>query len=180
MVRAAETGQAERLAIGQVGELQRAVPDRAGTEQRGRLGVRKLVGDAIGILFADDHELGVTAVRVAAGGAEVGAKVFVGIAGGRKDPTNAESIAFLPLASVRPEPGDAADDLVPGDDRQVGRRRAALDLVQLGVTDAASGDAQLHLARSRLRHRQVRGLQRRVGLFERDNPVDQHRVHDAD
>ena len=48
----------------------------------------------------------------------------------------------------RPARRDTADDLVTEDDRQTRRRGAALDLIQLGVADAADRHAHEDFART--------------------------------
>ena len=75
----------------------------------------------------------------------------------------------------RAELVDRADDLVAGDDGHFLLRQVALDHVQIGAADGAAADANPHLARPRLGHRQIGQFQRR--RVDRSNSTQQHGFH---
>src|SRR5439155_4588234 len=75
----------------------------------------------------------------------------------------------VPARAVRPpEPRDAEspavvghpDDLMAGDERQLGMRQLAVDDVQIGAADPAGLHAQAYLARPRLGDGKVAQLER--------------------
>jgi hypothetical protein len=68
---------------------------------------------------------------------------------------------------------------VAGDHRQPRRRRAAFDLVELGVAHPAAGDLDQHLARCRLRGRQFHRVERRRAVDELSYTAQQHGLHGA-
>ena len=167
MVRAAETSESQRLTIVQIRQLQSPVADRAGAQQRGGFDVRIEFGNRISVVLVDGHVLGVAAVGVAARRAKVGTEVFVHRTCRRMDPSHADAVPFAPFGHRWAEFRDAADDFVSRHHWQIGRRRTPLDLVELGVTYAARGDANLDFVRAGLGHRQVREDQRRLVIFQR-------------
>jgi hypothetical protein len=69
------------------------------------------------------------------------------------------------------------DHLMPGNQRQLGRRQLAFDDMQIGVAHAAPHDPQPYFARARHRGRQVAPLQR-PGLH-RLGSGQHHGVHEA-
>ena len=99
--RGAKPGQPEGLAVTQTRQPQRTIADGAGAQQRRGLDVREDGGDGVGEGGRHGHQLGVSAVGIAAGGAKIRAEVFIaGQAGraltaGRVDPGDAQPIAGL-------------------------------------------------------------------------------------
>ncbi len=146
--RGAKPGQPEGLAVLQTRQPQRAVADGAGAQQRRGLDVGEDSGDGVGERGRHGHQLGVTAVGIAAGGAKVRAEVLIAgeasraQAAGRIDPGDAHPIAGPEAVDAAAGGHDPADHLMAQDDRQSRRWGAALDLVQLGVADAADRDLQ--------------------------------------
>ena len=64
-------------------------------------------------------------------------------------------MAEQPLVDPLADLIDPTNDLMPRDDRQERRRGTPLDLIQLGVTDAAGLDPDPHLPCNRLRGRKI-------------------------
>jgi TetR/AcrR family transcriptional regulator, transcriptional repressor for nem operon len=93
------------------------------------------------------------------------------------DPPHAHPVAHPVPRRARAQPIDMADHLVPRHDRQLRRRRPALNLVELRVANPASRHPDPHFARSRLRLRQFYQLKRRVALGERDYLFEDHCTH---
>ena len=157
--RCAEAGQAEVLPVLQPAQPQRPVADRAGAEQRRGLGVGETIRDAVGEALRDNHQFGVTAVRITSRGAEVSAQVFparpaeLARAAGRVDPRHPHALAHAEAkcGRARPQRRHPAHDLVSQHDRQPRRGRPALDLVQLGVAHPTRRHAHQDLAGARLR-----------------------------
>src|SRR5262249_12296696 len=98
------------------------------------------------------------------------------MAAGRIDPADADAVSGT-KASRAVYFRDAPDDLMAQDDRQSRRRRASLDLVELGMAHAAGGDFDEQLAVAGLRHRQVFELQVLLGASERADFFQHHRLH---
>ncbi len=69
--RGAEPGQPEVVSVGDAGEPEGPVADRARAEKRGGLDIAENVRDRIGEILADLHILRVAAVRVAPGAPEI-------------------------------------------------------------------------------------------------------------
>ena len=129
------------------------------------------------------HPLGIAAVGVAAGRPELVAEVlfappaeFAGPAR-REDPGDADPVAEPEAARPRAQGLDPPDDLMAEDDRQARRRRPPLDLVQLGVADAAGVylDQQLALGRDRIG--KIGQLQRRRIVRQRTEGIQHHGSH---
>ena len=156
--RGAEAGQPKVLPVLEAGQPQRPVADRAGAQERGGLRIGEDVGDPISKRLGHGHELGIAAVGVAAGRPELVAEVFLAPAAEAafpacgEDPGDADPVAEPEAAGPRTNGRDPPDDLMAQDDRQPRRRRPSLDLVELGVADAAGVhlDQQLTLARNRI------------------------------
>ena len=127
--------------------------------------------------------LGVAAVGVPAGGAEIGAEVLVAgsrqtrSAAGGMDPGHPDPLArrqaARPLAAGR----HPADHLVAEDDRQARRGRPPLDLVQLGVADAAGGHADEDLSGAGNGLGQLGRLQGARVVPELSEAAKDHRSH---
>jgi len=97
----------------------------------------------ISIRLRHGHELGIAAVGVAAGRPKVVTEVFLATLATAafptcgKDPGDADPITESGSGCPSAERLDPPDDLMAEDDRQVRRGCPSLDLVQLGVADAA-------------------------------------------
>jgi hypothetical protein len=178
MRRRAEAVDAEPL--GRAGEAQRAVADEAGAEQRRCSDVVQSRRQRKAIARIGDRVLGIAAVDRIAGetralaeilapGAAIGAR-----AAGEAEPGHADAHPRLQAAHTLAERLNVADDLMPGNQRQLGFRQLAVDDVEIGAADAASGDAQPHLLRTGLGQRQT--LIEAQPLMRRREP---HRAHRA-
>lgn len=183
MGRGAEPGQAEGLAVLQPGQLQRAVADGAGAEEGCGLDVGEDLRNRVSEGRRNGHGLGVAAAGVAAGGGEPGTQVLapgaavLAPAAGRKDPGDADPVALANAAGAGSQRVDPSHRLMAEDDRQAGRRRAPFDLVELGVADAASRDANADLPFAGDRHRQIRRHQRLGVLLQAAQRPQEHRAH---
>ena len=81
------------------------------------------------------------------------------------NPADAHTRAKFKAFGARPQLVHPADDFMAGNDRQARRRRSTFDLVQLGVTDTAGGDADADFAGGRFGVGQVDEFERRF-VFE--------------
>ena len=133
----------------------------------------------MGVCLRHRHEFGIAAVDVPAGGTKGGADILVRIAGRVMDPADAHTVALAKPRGADPKPIDMAHHLVPRHHGQHWGGGAPLDLVKLGVADAAGCDLQAHLARARFGNRQVCLPQRRRILHDRADPIDHHGLHGA-
>jgi hypothetical protein len=130
-----------------------------------------------------DHPIGVPAVHVPSSGDEIRAEVLASgqapfaRAAALEDPTHTDT----PPQPLAPHTGshriDLADHLVSRDPRQLGRRCATFNLVELGMTDAAGAHPQAQLTDTRLRVGPLGRLQRRTALRDRADPTENHRAH---
>src|SRR6185437_15596043 len=68
-------------------------------------------------------------------------------AAGRREPWNAHAITDGEVAYVAPRLHDSADDLVPGNERELRVAQFAVDDVEVGTTDAARFDFDQYLVR---------------------------------
>jgi hypothetical protein len=64
------------------------------------------------------------------------------------EPGDANALAPPEPHDAAAEQIDAADDLVPGDDRHDGLRQFAIDYMQISTADAACPDLDAHLPRT--------------------------------
>ena len=174
----AEPDDADFLALGHTPVAHRRVGRDAGAEQRGGTGGIEVRRDAQNEVFVDDDAVGVAAVGNAAevlvrrivGEDHVRAELFkarlaVGAGAVRIDhAADGGEVAGLELGNCRADLGDAADDLVAGNER-VDRGHELAPLVahrmEIGVADAAEEDLDLHVAFGRIAPRDGGGGQRR-------------------
>ena len=155
----AETRQlaAERLA----GELERAVADQPGAEQRRRLRVAIGWRQLEAVARVGDGVLGIAAVDLVAGEARVVAEILLAAAAiearavGRAEPRHADAVADGEALDARAERRDLADDLVAENERQLGMRQLAVDDVQIGAAHAAGRDLDEDLVRPGHGHRKL-------------------------
>ena len=179
----AEAAEPQRLAVLQAREPQRAVADRPGAQQRGHRGVVEGVRQAVGEGRRNPGEGGIAAVHVTAGGHEVGTEILppgaavAAAAAGGVDPGDAHPCAPPQVLDALARLLHPPHDLMAGDDRQAGRRRAPLDLVELGVAHAAHRHPHQHLPRPRHRPGHLGRLQRLGVLREIADAPQQHRLH---
>src|SRR5262249_39616700 len=146
---------------GIAGHPQRAVADQPGAKERRRLEIR--IGGRNGKTEAlvDGDVLGVAAVEVVpveAGGVTqvlAAAQAVATAAVGPAEPRHPDAIAAGEALRAGPAGGDAADDLVPGNQRQFRPRQLAVDDVQVGAADGAGVNREHHLPWSGLRHRDL-------------------------
>jgi hypothetical protein len=152
-----EAVDAEPAARLHLGELEGAIADDAGAQQRRRLGVAEHGRERVREALVDDRVVGESAVGVIAGELGALAKVLAARAArlaraarGAK-PGDADAVSGPEAVRVRTGTLDAPDDLMTRHDRRPHRRQLALDDVQIGPAHAARADAYEHLARSRRR-----------------------------
>ncbi len=174
-----EAGEAQNLAVGDARQLQSPVTDGARAQKRGGLDVGETFRYRIRIALIDADVLGITAIGIPAGCEELAAQVLVGAAARTVDPADTDPIANVEAPCAIALRLDGADDLVTRHDREARRRRAALDLVELRVTDAAGRDFDQNLAVGRLRARYVSELERLGVVEHRAGLLEQHRSHDV-
>ena len=142
--RGAEAVEPEPLGIAR--EAQRAVADQPGAEERRHLQVVVLVRQRQAVALVGDDPLRVAAVEVVAREARRLAEVLAA----------GEAVAARPVGPAEPghaEPAPvlvAADDLVPGNERELRVRQLAVDDVEVGAADTAGRHAQQDLSRPRL------------------------------
>ena len=136
-----ESGQAQRLAVLNLRQPQRAVPDSPGTQQRRSLEIGETFGNGIGKIFPGNHEFGVAAVHISSSGSKRRAQIFVASPTERAGsactvyPADADPIARLKSGCKRAAGNHTTDHLVAGDYRKMGWRGAPFDLVQFRMTD---------------------------------------------
>lgn len=153
MTRRPETGESQRLAVHEAGQIERPETDSTRTEKRRGFKIRKELGDGIGGSFGDDHLFGVPAGRVSSCGAEVFAQIFQSGAAERTrpacvvNPADAHAVAQLEMVDALPQSDDFANRLMSEDHGKPGRRRAAFDLIEFCMADAAGGNLDEDLAR---------------------------------
>ena len=129
------------------------------------------------------HQLGIAAVGVAAGRPELLAEVLLApaaegaVPARGEDPGDADPIAEPEGARPRAQRRDPPDDLMAQDDRQARRGHPALDLVQLGMADAAGLHVDQHLAAGRGRIVELHHRERRGVVEQRSEGVQGHGTH---
>jgi len=161
----AEAVQPEPVGIAR--EAERPVADQAGAEKRGRLQIVVLVRERQAVALIGDRPLRVAAVQVVAREANRLAEVLApreAVAAGAvrpAEPRNAEPAPVL----------GAADDLVPGNERELRIGQLAVDDVEVSAADAAGGHPKQDLPLLRLRHGNLLEPQRLPGR------VKHHRTH---
>ena len=105
----------------------------------------------------------------------LGALAAIGTdAAGGAEPRHADALAEREAADALADRRDAADDLVPRHDRQLGVLQLAIDDVQVGAADAAGGDLDQQLPRPRLRQRPFPQDQRGPRAVEHHGAHDRH------
>src|SRR5262245_47016046 len=118
-------------------------------------------------MLGDGHGLSVAAVRVASRSAKALAQVLLApraepaLPAGRVTPRHPDSVSHPESICPCAQPGHSPYHLVAGDDGQAWGWGAALDLVQLGVTDPAGRDRDQDLTWLWNRVRHFRQLERR-------------------
>ena len=152
----AEAVEAEHRRL--AGQLERAVADQAGAEQRRRLDVAERVGKGEGVAGVGDAVGGEAAVAGEAGEQGIVAEILAALAAigamaaGPAEPGNADPVADAEALRALAQRRDPADDLVAGHDRQRALK-VAVDDMEIGPADAAGGDLDQQLARAGRRHR---------------------------
>src|SRR6266480_528136 len=163
VAQAAETDHANFLALGDAPMMHGRVCSDAGAEQWRSGGDIEVGGDAQNEMFVDDDAFGVAAVsnpsevliRRVEGEDHVRAELFKASfalwAGAVRIDHAADrgKIPGLVLGNRRADFGDTADDLMAGNDWVIrGHELAPLiaDRMEIGVTDAAEKDLDLHVA----------------------------------
>src|ERR1700693_2384347 len=128
-----EAVESEALAILRSTEAVGAVTDDAGAEQRGGMLVGEGGGKRVREVCADDAVLGVAAVDVVSGEAGLLAKILgvapavgTGAVGG-VEPGDADPITCFERVDAGAESVDNTNDLVAGDDGELGKRQVAFD-----------------------------------------------------
>jgi len=82
------------------------------------------------------------------------------LATGREEPGDAEAIAYPETRHPFPNPVHDPDDLVSGDERELGERQVPFDDVQVSAADSACLDAQPNFIGTRNRRWQIQQLER--------------------
>src|SRR5215216_551395 len=90
---------------------------------------------------------------------------------GVAEPRHANALPAREPTDAVANDGDAANDLVAGDDRQLGVRQLAVDDMQVGAADAARRNLDHNLAGGRRRHRPLPHHERAAG------PLEDHCAH---
>src|SRR5262249_17875050 len=138
----AKAVEAERASL--TGHAVAAPADQPGTQER-RLGGGVAVRQREAVARIGDRVAGIAAIARIACTQRVIAKILpardaiLAAAAGVAEPRHANALADGKSQYVRPERGDAADDLVAGNDRQLWMRQFAVHHMQVGATDAARG-----------------------------------------
>src|SRR6266540_2581232 len=161
----AESVQAEPLGVahGSPG----AVADEAGAEERRGLGIGIAVRDREGVPRVHHGCLREASVEVVPGEARPLAQILAPRAAGAADaarpaePRDADAVAGREPTGARAECLDPPHHLVPEDERQLGMWQLAVDDVEVGAADAARGDLDPELPRSRDGEGKVRLGERR-------------------
>ncbi len=184
---AAEAVQAEPGGV--AGHPQRAVPDQAAAEQRGRFDVGVALGQVEAVAGVGEGELREATVDVAPGEAGVDAEVLAtGTAhraapAGPGQPRDADSRTD-PEHGVRPGRDHRAHHLVPEHHREDTAIELTVDDVEIGAADRAGGHPQQHLVGAGHGDRALLAHQRGGALAEDHRPVGEwsgslHRLDDA-
>ena len=133
------------------GQAKRPVSDQARAQQRRRLQILEPVRDWKTEALVRDHPLRIPTVEVVAGKARAVAQVLAS--------RDAEAaLAARPSEPRHPEPAAVlglADDLVPGNERQLRPVELAVDDVQIGPTHSARTHTKEKLSRGRARGRHL-------------------------
>ena len=151
----AEAGQSQRLTVLQLRESQGTIANRTGTHEWRGLDIGKLGGYGKGIIGRGDHEFGIPTVNIPTRGDKLLGQILIGQSRRVVNPADADAVTLAPTLDAFAHLIDVPNHLVPRDDGQTRRRRPTFDLVQFGVTDAASRDAKANLPPTGLRHRQL-------------------------
>jgi hypothetical protein len=171
----AEAGELafERLA----GKLERAIADQSGTEQRRSLGVAVTFRQFEHIARVGHRVAGIAAVDLIAGEARIVAEILLARAAigasavGPAEPGHTDAVADCQLRHALAERFDAADDLMPEHERQLGLVELAVENVQVGTAYAAGRHLDQDLPAPWLGHCDFGVLEWCAGALK------QHRLH---
>src|ERR1035437_6214816 len=152
----AEAVEAERLAF--AGHAVAAPADQAGAQPRRDLGIVAAISKRKTKPRVGQHMCRIAAIAGVAGEHRRIAQVLGAAAAiraypaGRAQPRHADALTQRKSADARTRSGDAADDLVPRHDRQLGVFQLAVDHMQIGAADLAGRNRDQDFARAGLRH----------------------------
>ena len=170
-----EAIDAETLCVAH--QIPSAVADQTGAHQRCGLGIGVKVGNREGIVGSRGRKFGIAAIEGVAGELRSLAQVLAlraaeaAAAAGRAEPRYADAVADLEPGDPGSDRNDAADDLVPGYDVGLGVLQLAIDHVQIGAADPASGNADQDLPA-------LGGTDVALDLDERPaGPIERHGDH---
>src|SRR5437762_4643527 len=178
VTQAAETNHPNFRALSDAPVMHRGVSRDTGTEQRRDCGEFQVRGDSQNEMLIDDDAFGVAAVsnpsevliRRVEGEDHIRAELFkasLAVRAGSIRVDHAADRSEIPglvLGNRRADFGDTPDDLMTGDDWVIrGHELAPLiaDRMEIGVTDAAEKDLDLHVVVSWLATFDLRGRQPR-------------------
>ncbi len=153
----AEAVDAEALA--RTSELQRAVADQPGAEQRRGFGVAIAVRNRKHVACVGHGVLGIAAVDLVAGEARMVAEIFGALAAigacavGIAEPRHADAHPRSEALDAVAQGLDAPDDLVPEHERKLRLRELAVEDMQVGAAHPARRDLDQDLVRARSGHR---------------------------
>ncbi len=92
------------------------------------------------------------------------------------DPADADPLPKLELPGVPPAGIHPSHHFMSGNHRQPGWRGAPFDF-EFGMADAADGDPETDLPRAGKGYRQLPLAERTVGLGQRNDTFEDHRLH---
>ena len=151
------------------GDAQGAVADQPSAHQRRRLDVAIARVDGKAIALVGDGQLGIAAIDLVAGEASAVAQILAAAAAvlahpaGPVEPRHADPVADREPVGRFPLLDDDADDLVPGNERQLRIGKLAVDDMQICPAHGAGAHRDQQLLRAGMRRRQLRRRQRAPG-----------------
>lgn len=162
---------------------ERGVDGDAGAEERGGVDAVEGIWDGDGEAAVDADGRGESTVAADAGGLGLGAEVFFAGAAPLADaagvclPADADALTDDGTMHGGAEGGDGADDLVAGDEGEAGDAPVVVDQVNVGVADAAVGDADLDVIGAQIAGRVTEGEELSSGGVGRESLDIRHDRH---
>src|SRR6266550_909811 len=176
-----EAVQAQALTSPHAAEAVGAVADDPGTEKRSGPFVREIRWQRVCEVFPDYTGFSVASIDVIAREPGLLAEIFGLVSAEVADtiagiePGNTDAIAFLQISHAVAARIDNSDDLMSGNDRNLGQREVAFHDVQIGVTNPTAANLDADFRAPRRRCRNLRETE--WGIRYRSRGFQQHRLH---
>ena len=157
------------------------VSDDARAQQGRGVPIGERLGNWVGEVLMYGCVFGVTSVHMQTGELGVFTQILEIVAAepasliGEVKPWDADAVSKFEMSGVAAQGIDEAHDLVPGNDGQLGKVEVAFNGMEIGVADAAAGNADANLARRGIGDGKVHQAEGR--LFDRTGLIEDHGPH---